>query len=242
MSAGSGLDLHLDVARGDFRLEVDLHLNPGVTAIFGESGAGKTSLLRAVAGLDPVGRGRIACGPEVWLDTGRAIEIPPHRRTVGYVFQQAGLLPHLSVRGNLGYALHRSAVADPAHLDALVDWLRLGPLLERDPMTLSGGERQRVAVARALVRRPRVLLLDEPVAALDAPARRELLRIIAALPERGAEYALLVTHDIDDVRRTAEQMVWLREGRVAAHDQTTEVQASPEFRAWYEPHRRGEPG
>lgn len=235
MSPAPKLDLCIDLERGSFHVHLDVRLEAGVTAVFGESGAGKTSLLRALAGLDPVRQGRIACGADVWLDTQRGLEVAPHRRSLGYVFQHAALLPHLSVQGNLDYAVRRTPDTDPAHLAELVDWLRLGPLLGRDPGTLSGGERQRVAVARALVRRPRVLLLDEPVTALDAPARRELLQIIAALPERGAEFALLVTHDVDDVRRTADRMLWLRRGRAVAHGATEAVLASAEFRDWFEP-------
>ena len=150
----------------NFSLDVDLSLPVrGVTALFGHSGSGKTTLLRCIAGLERAPQGRLVVGDEVWQDTGRWV--PTHQRPIGYVFQEASLFAHLSVMGNLRYGLKRATGAQRAGLDQAIALLGIGHLLDRKPGTLSGGERQRVGIARALAVNPRLLLMDEPLAALD---------------------------------------------------------------------------
>ena len=160
---------------GDFRLDVDLQLpERGVSSLFGPSGCGKTSLLRAIAGLDRHIEGHLRLGELLWQDAGTFV--PPHRRAIGYVFQESSLFDHLSVAGNLEYGLKR--VPEPERtisLERAIALLGIGPLLERRPTTLSGGERQRVAIARALAVSPRLLLMDEPLAAVDLERRQEIL-------------------------------------------------------------------
>lgn len=205
-------DLVLDLAhrRGDFALELDASIPAaGVTGIFGPSGAGKTTLLRLIAGFDHPDRGRIVFAGEDW--TGQ----PPSRRPVGTVFQSPRLFPHLSVRGNLDYAVKRAAAGGPAFADA-VEALDLAPLLDRRIQTLSGGEAQRVALGRALMTAPRLLLLDEPLAALDADRKAAILPYLGSALKRFAIPALYVSHSIDEMVRLADRIMALREGRVAA--------------------------
>ena len=173
--------------RPGFSLDVDLDLPArGVTALFGHSGSGKTTLLRCIAGLERAPGGRLSLDSEVWQDANTFL--PTHLRPIGYVFQEASLFPHLSARGNLEYGMKRSAKAlDRAALDHIVDLLGIGALLDRRPEALSGGERQRVAIARALAVKPKLLLMDEPLAALDLARKQEILpylegRAVAAGP------------------------------------------------------------
>ncbi|UFN47748.1 molybdenum ABC transporter ATP-binding protein [Roseomonas sp. OT10] len=190
---------------------------PGVTALFGPSGCGKSTLLAAVAGLLRPDSGRIALGEEVLLDTARRIALPPERRRCGVVFQDSRLFPHLSVKGNLRYGLRRAprGVAGP-EFGAVVDLLGIGHLLGRRPVTLSGGERQRVALGRALLSRPRLLLMDEPLAALDAARKAEVLPFLARLRGTLRVPLLYVTHALDEVDRLADTLVLMQAGRVVA--------------------------
>lgn len=204
-------DLVLDLAhrRGDFTLEVNASIPPaGVTGIFGPSGAGKTTLLRLIAGFERPDRGRVGFDGEDW--TGLA----PSRRPVGTVFQSPRLFPHLSVRGNLDYAAKRAATGGPAFV-SVVEALGLEPLLDRRIQTLSGGETQRVALGRALLTAPRLLLLDEPLAALDADRKAAILPYLRTALTRFAIPALYVSHSIDEMARLADRIMVLREGRVA---------------------------
>ena len=190
-AAASLIDAQLRLERADFTLDVTLALpGRGITALFGPSGCGKTSCLRAIAGLERA-RGRVVVDGDAWQDDARALWLPTHRRGLGYVFQEASLFPHLTVRGNIDYGLRRLPAARRAvALDQAVELLGIGPLMERSPATLSGGEQQRVAIARALAASPRVLLMDEPLAALDAPRKAEVMPYLERL-QRGLDIPVI---------------------------------------------------
>jgi molybdate transport system ATP-binding protein len=196
----------------------------GITALFGASGSGKSTLLRTIAGLEERARGRIDFADEVWLDSARRIFVPAHRRGVGYVFQDARLFPHLTVEGNLRYAARRSErIASRIDWAGVVAALDLGPLLWRGVASLSGGERQRVAIGRTLLTRPRLLLMDEPLAALDIERKGEILPYIERLPSAFGVPVIYVTHAIDEVARLAERMIVLTGGRKIAEGRVAEV-------------------
>jgi molybdate transport system ATP-binding protein len=215
---------HLD--RGGFVLDLDVVLpGRGVTALFGPSGAGKTTCLRAIAGLERVPGGLLEVAGEVWQDEERKIFLPAHRRALGYVFQETSLFPHLSVRQNLEYGRRRRVSARPVDSDHLIELLAIGPLLARRPDTLSGGERQRVAIARALLAAPRLLLLDEPLASLDLARKAEILPYLERLHRELDIPAIYVSHSVDEVVRLADHLVLLADGRVAASGPLTETLA-----------------
>lgn len=220
--------IQLRLPRADFDVNVDLALPAqGITVLYGASGSGKTSVLRGVAGLEPSVRGFIQMGGEVWQDDARGVNRPTWQRAVGYVFQEASLFDHLDVRGNLQYGLHRSRSADAVPvLDEAVALLGIGGLLARRPAQLSGGERQRVAIARALAARPQVLLLDEPLAALDVARRQEVLPWLERLHQTLRVPMLYVTHAADEVVHLADHLVVLDKGRVAAAGPVSEVLSS----------------
>jgi molybdate transport system ATP-binding protein len=214
----AGIDARFAVAYAGFRLDVDLRLpGRGVTALFGHSGSGKTTLLRCVAGLEPAARGRLVVNGECWQDDARRILVPTHRRELGYVFQEASLFPHLTVRRNLEFGLRRiPAAARRVPLDHAVALLGIEALLERMPDRLSGGERQRVGMARALLTSPRILLMDEPLAALDHRRKQEILPYLERLHDELDIPVLYVSHSPDEVVRLADHVVMLGEGRVMA--------------------------
>ena len=229
---GTALEVDVRVEFGGFDLEVEQSMPAaGVTAVFGPSGSGKTTLLRALLGFEAGTRGRIALGGDIWLDSGRGIVIPPYRRPVGCTFQDGRLFPHLDVAGNLRYADRRSsgngaAMPEgkaPIAFDDVVDALDLGPLLGRRPHTLSGGERQRVALGRALLSRPRLLLLDEPLSALDRRRKVEIMPYLLALHPRFGIPTLYVSHAVDEVALLADRILVLADGRVQAFGGTVEV-------------------
>jgi molybdate transport system ATP-binding protein len=211
------IEARLALPRRGFRLDVSLTLpGRGVTALFGPSGCGKTTVLRAIAGLERAA-GRVALGDEVWQDDGRGRFVPTHRRAIGYVIQEAALFPHLDVRRNLAYGMTRIApAARRIALEQVVDLLGMAQLLERRPDTLSGGERQRVAIARALATSPRLLLMDEPLAALDAKRKAEVLPYLDRLHEELGIPVVYVSHAIDEVARLADHLVLMEAGRVLA--------------------------
>lgn len=215
--AASGLQVRLRRVRGNFALDAAFGVPPhGITALFGASGAGKTSCLRAIAGLDRDVEGRVDFGGNVWQDSASRRFVPPHRRGIGYVFQETSLFPHLSVAGNLDYGQRRSPRRRAVDRRYLVEQFGVDRLLARKPNDLSGGERQRVALVRALLADPVLLLLDEPLSALDASAREELLD---CLEQRHAELAvptIYVSHALDEVLRLASHMVVMNGGRVVA--------------------------
>ncbi len=187
-------------ALADFLLEADLTLpGRGVTALFGPSGSGKTTLLRCVAGLARAA-GRVEINGECWQDDALRLFLPTHRRALGYVFQEASLFAHLSVRANLEFGLKRIPAAErKVGWDAALELLGIGHLLERGTQALSGGERQRVAIARALLTSPRLLLMDEPLAALDAKRKQEILPYLERLHDELAIPVLYVSHSPDEV-------------------------------------------
>ncbi|HZX30905.1 MAG TPA: molybdenum ABC transporter ATP-binding protein [Rhodocyclaceae bacterium] len=202
--------------RGDFTLDVDLTLpGRGITALFGHSGSGKTTCLRAMAGLERAPGGLFAIGGETWQDE-RSF-VPTHKRALGYVFQEASLFPHLSVRGNLEFGLKRAGTTpQPFALPAVAELLGIDGLLDRRPDSLSGGERQRVAIARALLASPRLLLMDEPLAALDLKRKLEILPYLERLHGELSIPVIYVSHAPDEVARLADHLVLLEVGKVVA--------------------------
>lgn len=199
-----------------FDLDIELTLpGRGVTALFGPSGSGKTTLLRCLAGLERAPHGYLALDGEVWQQG--SMFVPPHRRPLGYVFQEASLFPHLSVRHNLKYGMSRIANgARRVSLDSAIELLGIGHLLERLPDRLSGGERQRVAIARALAVSPRILLMDEPLAALDLARKQEILPYLERLHDELEIPVLYVSHSPDEVARLADYMVLMEGGKTVA--------------------------
>jgi len=218
------IDVRLRLQRRDFLLDVDLVLpSQGITALFGPSGCGKTTVLRALAGLERAA-GRVALDDEVWQDDASGRFVPTHRRPLGYVIQDAALFPHLDVRGNLNYGRRRAGgESGRIALDAIIDLLGIVHLQTRRPATLSGGERQRVAIARALATGARLLLMDEPLAALDAARKAEILPYLERLHRELALPIVYVTHAIDEVARLADHLVLMQEGRALAAGALTEL-------------------
>ena len=212
----SALALRVLLQRGRFVLDADLQLPArGITAVFGPSGSGKTTLLRCVAGLEQPTQARIAVDGETWEDTEHGVHVPTHRRPLGYVFQEASLFDHLDVAGNLQFGRKRAG-AESTPLEPLLRLLGIENLLQRRPHELSGGERQRVAIARALATQPRILLLDEPLAALDFARRQEILPWLERLRDELRIPMLYVTHSGDELARLADHLVLLDQGRVRA--------------------------
>ena len=210
------IEIKLHVNKQDFVLDVDLKIpGSGVTAVFGPSGCGKTTLLRAISGLELSPDGFLKVGETVWQDHKQVI--PTHKRPLGYVFQEASLFPHLNVRRNLEYGVKRVAEAEcKISLNHAIGLLGIGHLLERKPCYLSGGERQRVAIARALAVSPRLLLMDEPLTALDLKSRQEILPYIESLHNELDIPVIYVSHSTDEVARLADYLVLLEAGKVKA--------------------------
>ncbi len=201
---------------GDFDLDARIETSlSGTTALFGPSGGGKSTLLRVIAGLESRAGGHVTFDGEVWADTARGVFIRPHRRPVGIVFQDGRLFPHLTVAGNLRYADRRSRDrAGSVDMETVIDRLSLAPLLSRRPETLSGGERQRVALGRTLLTRPRLLLLDEPLSALDRDRKADILPYLRDLPETFGIPTLYVSHAVEEIAQLAQTVIVLAEGRV----------------------------
>jgi molybdate transport system ATP-binding protein len=209
--------LRVDVAKrlGDFSIEASFTSEGRVTGLFGASGAGKTSLINMIAGLLRPDRGIIAVDGETLDDTMARTHVPVHRRRIGYVFQDARLFPHLDVRQNLDYGRRMNGLAeDGAQHRRVTDLLDIGNLLDRRPGRLSGGERQRVALGRALLSRPRLLLLDEPLGSLDDERKEEILPYLVRLRDEASIPMVYVSHDAAELRQLATQIVMLRHGRV----------------------------
>jgi molybdate transport system ATP-binding protein len=197
--------------QGTFTLEVKVALDARITALFGPSGAGKTTILDAIAGLRTPSAGSIVVGSRVVFDSARGVDLRSHRRHVGYVAQDAALFPHMSVRRNVLYGRRDG---QRLLLETVVGMLEIGPLLDRAVAQLSGGERQRVALARALMSAPEVLLLDEPLAAVDVERRRRILPYLERVRDELTVPIIYVTHDRSEVRQVAEYVVVLDHGRI----------------------------
>ncbi|WP_213940541.1 molybdenum ABC transporter ATP-binding protein [Pseudomonas sp. dw_612] len=212
------IQTRLKLSYSGFALDVDLQLpGRGVTALFGHSGSGKTTCLRCIAGLEKAEEGFIQINDEIWQDSRQKIFVPPHKRAIGYVFQEASLFPHLSVLANLEFGLTRipkpQRRVDMAHATEL---LGIGHLLDRHPQHLSGGERQRVGIARALLTSPKLLLMDEPLAALDSQRKNEILPYLQRLHDELDIPVLYVSHSQDEVARLADHIVLLSDGKALA--------------------------
>lgn len=217
--SGAMLDVAIRKQLGSFRLDAAFRTDAhGVTALFGRSGSGKTSIIAAIAGLLRPDEGRIVAGDDVLYDSANRIDVPVERRRVGYIFQDARLFPHLTVRGNLQYGWKRAPSGNrQVPFDAVVELLGVAQLLDRRPARLSGGEKQRVAIGRALLSQPRVLLMDEPLASLDAGRKDEILPYVERLRDELHVLIVYVSHAIEEVVRLANTIVLVEGGRVAAH-------------------------
>lgn len=208
-------DIDVELTRDHFSIAAAFQAGRGVTVLFGPSGAGKTSILDMIAGILTPRRGRIVADGQVLFDSDARIDSPPERRRVGYIFQDGRLFPHVSVRTNLLYGWRLAPLAErPDNFDHLVEMLGIGHLLRRMPLTLSGGERQRVAIGRALLAGPRILLMDEPLASLDEARKQEILPYIARLRDEVKLPILYVTHQRSEVDRLADVVIEIAGGRV----------------------------
>jgi molybdate transport system ATP-binding protein len=227
VSGTERLAAKLQVAFAGFDLAIDLDLPArGATAFFGASGSGKTTCLRCIAGLEPGASGRVALDGEVWFDSDAGISVPVHRRPIGYVFQDARLFEHLSVRRNLEFGYARVPAAQrKIEFDDVVPRLGIGALLARRPRRLSGGEKQRVAIARALLTSPRLLLLDEPLAAVDEARKSDFFPYLESLRDDFGVPIIYVSHLMPEVARLADHLVVLERGRVVAAGPIDEVSA-----------------
>jgi len=219
------LTLKAHLARDTFTLDVDLRLpGKGITALFGPSGSGKTTCLRILAGLEPTAHAHVVVGDETWQDSERGLFVPVHRRALGYVFQEASLFDHLTVEKNLRFGFDRTPPAQRHHpWDHALDLLGIAHLLQRRPNELSGGERQRVSIARALATSPRVLLMDEPLAALDAARKAEILPWLEQLHTALQIPVVYVTHSADELMRLADHVILLAQGQMQAQGPVQDI-------------------
>ncbi|NWB39515.1 molybdenum ABC transporter ATP-binding protein [Pseudomonas sp. E6002] len=214
----SMIEVRLQLKYSGFALDVDLHLpGRGVTALYGHSGSGKTTCLRCIAGLERAEEGFVQINDEVWQDSRKGLFVPPHKRALGYVFQEASLFPHLSVLANLEFGLKRIPRQQRrVEMSHATELLGIGHLLERHPQHLSGGERQRIGIARALLTSPSLLLMDEPLAALDSKRKSEILPYLERLHDELEIPVLYVSHAQDEVARLADHIVLLSDGKALA--------------------------
>jgi molybdate transport system ATP-binding protein len=226
------LEVSVGKALGAFALDAAFASDGGVTALFGRSGSGKTSVLNAIAGLLHPDRGRIALNGEALFDAAAGVDVAVHRRRIGYVFQEGRLLPHITVRQNLLYGRRFARGPGAVPLDKVIELLGLAQLLERRPHDLSGGEKQRVAIGRALLADPRLLLMDEPLAALDAPRKSEILYYVERLRDELRVPIVYVSHSLDEVVRLADTVVVMSEGRVLDSGPVDETMARMELRPY----------
>lgn len=237
----SRLLARFDVQFPTFRLNVDVDAPmSGITAIFGPSGSGKTTLLRCLAGLERAPDGFVQFGSDVWQDETTGVWLPLYKRSIGYVFQEPRLFPHYNVRANLLYGYKRIPSEERRiSIEQVVDILGIGHLLERRIHKLSGGEQQRVAIGRALLTSPKLLLLDEPLASLDLQRKQELLPFIRRLHEELCIPVIYVSHALTELLQLADRVVLLKEGHIAGGGTLNEVLTSPQFRGSLGSHRVG---
>lgn len=238
MTASLVVDMH--VRRGAFSLRADFALPEGIAAVFGPSGAGKSMLLAALAGLADPGVGRIEFRGRILDDAGHNLHLRPHQRGIGLVFQDARLFPHLTVRGNLEFAARR-AVRSIVTLQEAAAFFDIQPLLGRPIRNLSGGEKSRVALARALLSAPELLLLDEPFSALDGPRRRAFLDVLRDMHGKFELPMIVVTHQIDDVATLADHVIALDNGRIVAVGAVSDAANRAEFQALLDSSDHGAP-
>lgn len=225
------LNVSLDTCLGPFCLDCSFEVpNKGVTAIFGRSGSGKTSLINYISGLADADNGQISLNGRVLLDTVKNINVPTEQRNIGYVFQEPRLFPHYSVKGNLLYGSQVSSQS--VEFDQILGLLGLQNLLERKPIHLSGGEKQRVAIGRALLTKPELLLMDEPLASLDAPRKNDLLPYLANLAKEIEIPILYVTHSLDEIVRLADQLILVDQGQIQCSGKVEEVWRDEALRPW----------
>ena len=224
------LEVAIRAGLGSFALDTHFASEGRLTALFGRSGSGKTSVLNAIAGLLRPQQGRIALDGEPLFDAAGGVDVATHRRRIGYVFQEGRLMPHLNVRHNLLYGRGYARHADGPSFDAVVSLLGLGALLARRTQALSGGEKQRVAIGRALLANPRLLLMDEPLASLDAPRKAEILYYVERLRDESGVPIVYVSHSLDEVVRLADSLVVMSEGRVVGHGSVEDLMSSIELR------------
>lgn len=224
------LDARFKLTLGTFALDIALAAGEGVTALFGRSGAGKTTILKALAGLVRPSSGYIRLGERTLFDADAGIDVPPERRGIGFAFQDARLFPHLNVGANLRYGRRRSGRSAPA-FDTVIDLLGIADLLDRRPQGLSGGERQRVAIGRALLSAPDYLVLDEPLSSIDRARREEILPFLDRLRLEAGLPILLVTHEPDEILRLANDIIAVEAGRIVAQGPVADMFARPEMSA-----------
>ena len=224
------MSLRVDVQSklGDFQLDAQLDAGQGTTVLFGRSGSGKTSLINAIAGLSTPQSGRITIGDDVLFDARAGVNVPIHQRRIGYVFQDARLFPHLNVADNLAFGARFAPqpLRQSQRLD-VIEMLGIGALLHRRPAALSGGEKQRVALGRALLSAPRLLLLDEPLAALDGSRKQEIMPYFERLRVQGGPPMIYVTHDMSEIVRLADYLCVMRDGRSVVQGRAEDVLADP---------------
>lgn len=226
----TGIQIRYQQQLGTQFFDIDLKLPAkGISAIFGRSGAGKTSLINVIAGLKTPSSGVIDINGRHLFDSQAGIDVPVHKRNVGYVFQDARLFPHFKVKGNL---LYGAAKLDQAYFQRIIELLALEPLLHRYPHQLSGGEKQRVAIGRALLSKPDILLMDEPLASLDLPRKREVLPFLEQLAHSVEVPIIYVSHSLNEVLRLAQNLVVIDNGKVAACGTLEDVWASNEMKPW----------
>lgn len=223
----SGIEFSFQIALGDFSLNAQGTIPArGITALFGRSGCGKTSLLRCIAGLLQADTAYFRLNNDLWHDSKNGIFVPTHKRAIGYVFQDGRLFPHLSVEQNLLYGHQRTSREDQhSNLQHIIQLLALKPLLTRQPGQLSGGEKQRVAIGRALLCQPRVLLMDEPMAALDRGHKREILPYLKRLHSEAEIPIIYVTHDLDELAQISDNLMLIEDGKIMAQGPLQDVLA-----------------
>ncbi|MEH0712320.1 molybdenum ABC transporter ATP-binding protein ModC [Vibrio owensii] len=224
------IEIQFKQSLGETDFDIDLSLpGNGISALFGRSGAGKTTLINVISGLVTPKQGKVSIGEHVLFDSDAGINLPTHKRKIGYVFQDSRLFPHYSVKGNLLYGV---AEKDDDYFDKVTELLAIKPLLKRFPISLSGGEKQRVAIARALLSKPNLLLMDEPLASLDMPRKREVMPFLEELSEQVNIPIVYVTHSLQEILRLAQHLSILDKGRIMTSGKLEEVWASHAMRPW----------